>query len=301
MEKKKHYLVYKTTNDLNGMYYIGKHATTNPNDSYLGSGVYLTRAIEKYGKEHFHREILFDFDTEAEMDAKERELVDESVVKDEMCYNLMLGGEGGDTWTGTGRRHSDETRKRLSEISKQKWECDEYRNKVLTRIREVQEYKRKYCLEELKEMYRKISEKTSKSQKGKSISQEHRKAISNGIKRYYDKVGRKHNYVQREFHCDKSSVCGKQTYVNNGTKEYRIYVEELSWFLSHGWSSGRSPMIKKASYSSQEASDSASGKGKFVVHNKELREVKRINPDELQTYLDNGWERGYLNKKKKRI
>lgn len=46
-DKKKHYLVYKTTNDLNGMYYIGKHATTNPNDSYLGSGVYLTKELKE--------------------------------------------------------------------------------------------------------------------------------------------------------------------------------------------------------------------------------------------------------------
>lgn len=128
-DKKKHYLVYKTTNDLNGMYYIGKHATTNPNDSYLGSGVYLTRAIEKYGKEHFHKEILFDFDTEEEMNAKERELVNENLVKDETCYNLMLGGEGGDTWTGTGRKHSEETRKKLSEHSKKQWQSDETREK----------------------------------------------------------------------------------------------------------------------------------------------------------------------------
>ena len=42
-------------------------------------------------------------------------------------------------------------------------------------------------------------------------------------------------------------------------------------------------------------------RGKIIVHHMELKEVKRINPDELQSYLDKGWERGYLNKKKKRI
>ena len=118
MDKKKHYLVYKTTNDINGMFYIGKHVTENIDDSYIGSGVYLTRAIEKYGKSHFHREILFDFDNEDDMNEKERQLVNEETIANPMCYNLMVGGEGGDTWTGTGRKHSDETKQQLSELTK---------------------------------------------------------------------------------------------------------------------------------------------------------------------------------------
>ena len=44
--------------------------------------------------------------------------------------------------------------------------------------------------------------------------------------------------------------------------------------------------------------DRSSGKGKLLVHNKKSQENKRIFPDELQTYLNMGWERGYLNKKK---
>ena len=80
-----------------------------------------------------------------------------------------------------------------------------------------------------------------------------------------------------------------------------VHIEELDWFLANGWVKGRSPLIKKSGYLTQEASDSASGKGKIIVHHMELKEVKRINPDELQSYLDKGWERGYLNKKKKRI
>ena len=67
MERKKHYLVYKTTCLINGKIYIGQHQTFDPNDNYLGSGKELNEDIEKFGRANFKREILFDFDTFKEM------------------------------------------------------------------------------------------------------------------------------------------------------------------------------------------------------------------------------------------
>ena len=65
--KKKHYLVYQTTNLLNGKIYIGQHQTDNLNDGYIGSGIELNQDIKKFGKDNFKREILFDFDSFEEM------------------------------------------------------------------------------------------------------------------------------------------------------------------------------------------------------------------------------------------
>jgi len=48
--------IYKTTNSINGMIYIGKTKFNNKN--YLGSGIKITNAIKKYGKENFTREII---------------------------------------------------------------------------------------------------------------------------------------------------------------------------------------------------------------------------------------------------
>ena len=93
--KKKHYLVYKTTNLVNGKIYIGKHETDNLDDGYLGSGNLLRRAIEKYGRENFKREILFECSTIEEMNAKEAELVNEEFLKRDDVYNIKLGGQGG--------------------------------------------------------------------------------------------------------------------------------------------------------------------------------------------------------------
>ena len=90
---KKHYLVYKTTCLLNGKIYIGQHQTYDPNDNYLGSGRELLVDIQKFGRENFKREILFDFDNFTDMDSKEKELVTESFVARDDTYNIRLGGQ----------------------------------------------------------------------------------------------------------------------------------------------------------------------------------------------------------------
>lgn len=89
------YTIYKTTNLATGKVYIGKHVTKDPNDAYLGSGKYLLRAIRKYGVSNFKKEVLFVFLTEAEMNAKEAELVSQSFVREDTNYNLCPGGQGG--------------------------------------------------------------------------------------------------------------------------------------------------------------------------------------------------------------
>lgn len=86
-----YFTVYKTTNLINGKYYIGAHKTNNPNDSYMGSGVALLNAMKKYGRENFIKEILFTFDNQDQMFMKEKELVEIG----EHTYNIMVGGKGG--------------------------------------------------------------------------------------------------------------------------------------------------------------------------------------------------------------
>lgn len=86
------YTVYKVTNVINSKEYIGIHATENPYDDYLGSGVRIKLALKKYGKENFKKEILFVFDNPEDMIAKEAELVNEEYVKRDDTYNLVSGG-----------------------------------------------------------------------------------------------------------------------------------------------------------------------------------------------------------------
>lgn len=90
----KHY-TYKIINNINNKYYYGIHSTSNLNDGYMGSGVLITLAIEKYGVDNFTKEILEFFPTRNDALVRESELVTMKEVNDPMCYNLMPGGLSG--------------------------------------------------------------------------------------------------------------------------------------------------------------------------------------------------------------
>lgn len=55
---KKYYYVYKITNLVNAKIYVGKHSTDKLDDNYMGSGVVLHQAYQKYGLECFSKEVI---------------------------------------------------------------------------------------------------------------------------------------------------------------------------------------------------------------------------------------------------
>ena len=87
------YTVYKIVNLTNEKYYIGVHKTSDPNDSYYGSGVAIKKAIKKYGKENFKKNILFITEHKHEAYEMEKQLTVD--YKNPLSYNMKIGGTGG--------------------------------------------------------------------------------------------------------------------------------------------------------------------------------------------------------------
>lgn len=91
--KHKYNYFYKITNNINNHFYYGIHSTDNLDDGYMGSGSRLHLAYKKYGIENFTKEILKFFDTREECANYEMEIVNETLVKDDNCYNIKIGGD----------------------------------------------------------------------------------------------------------------------------------------------------------------------------------------------------------------
>ncbi len=92
-------VIYMTTNVVNGKRYIGKDQNNNP--KYLGSGYLFKRALKKYGKENFVKQILDFCCSDEHMNAGERYFI--ALYGATSCdnyYNIASGGDGGNLIAG---------------------------------------------------------------------------------------------------------------------------------------------------------------------------------------------------------
>ena len=201
------YIIYKTTNLLNGMYYIGCHQTSNLDDGYLGSGKYLKNAIKKYGCTNFKFEILHSVNSKKEMFELERSIVNESLINDPLSYNLKIGGSGGNpgiVGAFKGKKHSEETKEKQRQAALKQIVSDETRQKL--------------SMNNAMKNNPEIRKKVSESLTGRTQSEEHRKRVA-------------------------ASNLGK-ILVNDGSVAKRISKDELEMYKDKGWSKGGLPRKK---------------------------------------------------------
>ena len=95
--------IYITTNHVNGRQYIGqkKYDKSGKWKKYLGSGIVLKRAIEKYGESNFSKEIIEECETKEILNNREKYWISYyNAVNSSEFYNLALGGDGGRTCYG---------------------------------------------------------------------------------------------------------------------------------------------------------------------------------------------------------
>lgn len=87
--------IYITTNVANKKQYVGQHSGSVVDKTYLGSGVIIFKAIQKYGKDNFISEPIDWANSKEELDQKEIWWIDFlGCVQNPSWYNLATGGEG---------------------------------------------------------------------------------------------------------------------------------------------------------------------------------------------------------------
>lgn len=120
-------VVYKTTNLVNGKIYIGQDSKNNPD--YLGSGVIIKRAIKKYGKENFIKEVIDICKNKEILDEKEKFWIKKCNSRDDLIgYNITEGGEG-----CLGLTHSEESKNKMSKAHKGNKYCLGYKHTDITK------------------------------------------------------------------------------------------------------------------------------------------------------------------------
>lgn len=138
--------IYITTNKINNKKYIGQKTFGRSWKEYLGSGTYLKKDIQKYGRENFEREIVFLCKDIESLNEQERMFIKKfDAIRNPNFYNVGVGGNnsvGYSSWdslpkeekerlrelfriknTGKGnpfygRHHSQETKNILREKSR---------------------------------------------------------------------------------------------------------------------------------------------------------------------------------------
>lgn len=172
--------IYKTTNIVNNKEYIGQHTTNNIDDQYIGSGFLLQKAVRKYGKEKFKREILMECKSIQELNNFEIFFIDKYNTLSPNGYNLQPGGKNYEM--------TDEIKEKISKSrigqflgqTNPNWEGKSFNKKTKKQI--SKSVKQKYKDDpDYKIKISNTSKNRKKSQKSKNIMRE--KMLGNTHKR----------------------------------------------------------------------------------------------------------------------
>lgn len=158
---KKYHFIYKTTNLITGMFYIGMHSTDNLDDGYVGSGKRLWYSIHKYGLDNHVREIISFYYSREELSIKESEIIDLELLSLDKCMNMKLGGQYSSGMLG--KKHTKEWKDNQSLKMKGRFFSEEHKEKIRSSL------------------------------KGKTHTKDRKEKISNSLKGNANSLGVKHN------------------------------------------------------------------------------------------------------------
>ena len=179
---KKYGIIYKTTNIITGKIYIGQDSNNRP--TYLGSGLLIKKAIKKYGRDKFIKEVLEECLIE-DLGTREKYYIELFNSMDlNIGYNLRAGGDHVHDYSQSfidkmKRPKTEEWKAKKKGI---KIHPQEFKESVSKRFKG-----KKYTAEELerRNLILKNPErcaKISKALKGRVMSEEQKQILSNKAK-----------------------------------------------------------------------------------------------------------------------
>lgn len=230
--------IYLTTNLANGKIYIGQHVISSDkraNATYIGSGIKIKRALNKYGKENFKRKILKLCYTQKELNTWEYVYIKKYKSQDKnIGYNIA---DGDILSSNCNPAKLPEVRKKMSESRKGRFAGKNHWNYGKHRTDEVKEKLRKAHIgfRHSEESKRKMSENNAKNNLGKHLSEETRRKISESrIGKYAGKNNP--NYGNHKLAGKNNPMYGtRYLWINNGVKNKRHNIGEE---IPNGWNIG---------------------------------------------------------------
>ncbi len=249
------YCLYQITNLLTGSIYVGVHASEHLEDSYMGSGVYISRAIKKYGVENFKKTILETFDSVEDMFTREAEIVTLEFIHRDDTYNLVEGGRGLRAGTEYVKQFSAKGRAKQKELG-----ISVHDPRIQQMGVEVQRQRGTGIFDPIhqKEMIDKSHSVKSEAKRSKTFKE-----------RGHSKGAKNPNYGKKWIH-------------NPATHE-NLRVLDPTQYLLEGWLLGvdrTTELWKQISYNSQKRWVTKGGVS------------KSIPATDLDNYLQQGWVRG---------
>lgn len=211
------HLIYKVTNKLNDKIYIGQKSYVGEPSmaDYYGGGVEIKRAVKKYGKENFTREILYSrIRDQATADSMEIWAIEKyNSTSPDVGYNISKGGKVFEITTEMRNKISTSLKKYFTE------------NGCSNKGRKHTDKQNRIISEAQKKRFSNMEErvKTSIATKEAMSNEDVRKRLSSSLKEYYKRTGRKPN-----------TTTGKKWY-NNGEKS-GFFIEGEQ---PEGWVKGR--------------------------------------------------------------
>ncbi len=264
------YYIYKLTFK-SGATYIGQHTEKVENDGYISSSVYMAQHPED---PVIKRDILIEVKDKETLD-----IMETLCIRADKCSNPKnVNGTMGNwhfRFTFSGFKHSEKKKKDTSEFFKQKWSEKEFRNEMIA-----------------KRIGRKNTEETkqlmSESAKKSWTAERKAEAVKSG------NYSHRHTEETKKFLSDNQKDRVK---INNGIIEKMVRNPEA--YLNDGWSLGRLPVSDEARAHMSESAKmrKCNTVGKKKIHKGNVG--KFVSLEELQKYLNDGWELGVTPEKRK--